>query len=1070
LNLAKMAVRFPVTVLMLFLGVILLGIISFRGLNIDLLPDINSPKIVVSLKSQDKSPSEMEKNYSERIEALVATIPRVKRVSSISRVGRSIVTVEFDWNADMNFALLDVQKKVSHFSGDREVEEVSVAQYDPRALPILSLSMRGKEDIDLEEVRRIAENTVKRALERLEGVAAARVSGGIERDVVFRPDPFLLEAYGLTPPEIAAKLRSANMDASGGKVDDREMTYIIKGKGRFTSLEEIESTTVGYRDPSLQGRNADATRGGERVPILIRDVGRVSLEEKRPVNLVRHDSKRSVGIAIYKEARGNTVKVIDEVMKELSHLRRDLRDYEIIVATDQGKFIRNSIDDVMKTAIYGIFLAVGVLYLFLRHFRTTAIVSVAIPISIVFTFNLMYFGGLTLNIMSLGGLALGAGMMVDSAIVVMENIFRHRQESKSSAKEAAVRGTAEVAMAIAAATLTTVVVFVPIVFVHGVSAALFREQALTVTFSLLSSLVVAMLLIPVAAARFVGKGKLIHDEQGSLSRGYVRCLDACLKKPFTVFSAVIAAVGLAAVVAFTLEFEFIPKSDQDEFTLKVKLPPGTRIERTEEIVAAIERILFDAGEQIASQLPPKRPVLARFFGKADAGAPSNLVEHIYSHIGVEEEEGLIVQEEITDSNTASVSVKLVPGKRRGVTTEEFVAAVGPILESLPNVEFNYLLHETTLQLILGTGESPVAVEIRGPFFETLERIGTEVEESMQQIPGLYNIASSLEEGRPQVSLLPDRIVAGQFGLSIQDILNQVRMRARGEIVGDYEDLEKIRDLEIRFEDLTLSELRRLPIKNPTGAKIQLEDIVEISLREAAKEIRRRDQSRVSVVTADLAQGHSYGETINHLRQALASIPLPGEYRYMLVGEEKERRESFRNLTFALILAIILVYMVLASLFESLTQPFIIMLTVPLAAIGVVFGFSFLGRPLNIMAYIGVIMLAGIAVNNAIVMVDYINRLRAEGSGTLEAIRRGAATRLRPILMTSSTTVLALLPLSMGVGEGASLRSPMAVAVICGLVSSTLLTLFFVPAVYLLLDRLRSIFGGRKAFESAPEEL
>ncbi len=1059
MNLAKLAVRFPVTVLMLFLGVMLLGVISFRGLNIDLLPDINSPKIVVSVKSQDKSPSEMEKSYSERIEALIATIPKVKRVTSISRVGRTIVTVEFDWNADMDFALLDVQKKVSQFAGDREVEEVSVNQFDPRALPILTLAMRGKEDIDLEEVRRIAENTVKRTLERLDGVAAARVSGGIERDIVVRLDPYLLEAYGLTAPDIAAKLRAANMDASGGNVDDREMTYVIKGKGRYSSIEEIASTTVGYRNPTTPATGrANPAAGSEKIPVYLRDVGHVGLEPKEPINLVHFDSKRSVGIAIHKEARGNTVKVIDEVMEELADLRRDLRDYEIAVASNQGTFIRNSIDDVKRTAIYGILLAVIVLYLFLRHFRTTTIVSLAIPISIVVTFNLMYFGGLTLNIMSLGGLALGAGMMVDNAIVVVESIFRHRQQSNRDAKEAAVRGTAEVATAIAAATLTTVVVFVPIVFVHGVSAALFREQALTVTFALLSSLVVAMLVIPVAAARFLGEGKAIDSGRGILAKGYVRWLDVCLKKPVLVIGAVFATVALAAGMAFYLDFEFIPKSDQDDFTLKVKLTPGTRIERTEETITGIEQILFDAGKQVVKQHPPKLPLLANLFGRAQAGTPDNLIEHIYSHIGVEEEEGLVVQEEVSDSNTAMIFVRLVPADRRGVTTEEFVAAVAPILESLPGVEMNYLLHETTLQLILGTGESPVAAEIRGPFFDALERIGGEVEESMRQTPGLYNIASSLEEGRPQVSIQLDRIVAGQFGLSLQDVVNQVRLRVKGENVGDFEDLEKIRDMEIKFEDMNLAELRKLPIDNPVGAEIQLEDIAQVHLRDAAKEIRRRDQSRVCVVTADLVQGFSYGKTIGQMRESLASIPLPGEYRISLVGEERERRESFRNLTFALILAIILVYMVLASLFESLMQPFIIMLTVPLAAIGVVFGFTILERPLSIMAYIGIIMLAGIAVNNAIVMVDYINRLRAEGCDTLEAIRRGAATRLRPILMTSSTTVLALLPLSMGVGEGASLRSPMAIAVICGLVSSTLLTLFFVPVAYRLLDRFKKAFS------------
>jgi len=1049
MNLPDFSARHPVTVAMVVCGILLLGIVSLNRLGTDLLPDIKSPRIVVALESGNKSPREMEDVYAEQLEARLGTVHHVRKVSSVSHVGRIVVTTEFAWNTDMDFALLEVQKQVASYSGDREVDNVVVARFDPRQLPIMTFGVIASQSQDLDELRRIADETIKRRLESLEGVAAARVSGGRERQVVVEPDPYLLKSYNLTFADLKQRIQAANVDASGGEIEDNERVYIVHAVGEFKDLNDIRQVTVGYRTAAARGERTGSSRyAGETVPVTLSEVADVRYDYKELESVVRLNGEECVGVLVYKEADENTVRVVETVAKELARLERDIPGISIVVADDQARFIRTAIREVYQTAAYGIILAIVVLYISLRNFRTTWIVCLAFPISIIATFNLMYFFGLTVNIMTLGGLALGAGMLVDNAIVVVENIFRHRQMGKSLF-DSAVEGTREVGSAITASTITTVVVFLPIVFVRGIAGELFKEQAMTVAFSLLSSLVVALALIPAAAAKY-----LTVKERDLTGVGrhpvYAAVLGKCLDYKLGVVVIVALLCGVSVYLIPRVGNEFIPKADQGQFTVEVRLPEGTRIETTEQHVRQIERAI----EQ---------------FGGAG-------VKTVFARIGRIEDEMALLEEEVTGTNTADILVGMAVGREpqgfverladrlglfdllwpgdTSLSSESLVAAINPVISSLPDIEISYVLSESTLQQTIGSSEAPISVEIRGPDLDMLRALTDTVVARLADVPEIYNLKTSFEGGNPEVEIELDRLLAASFGLDTYQVATVVRQKIDGEVVGDFIAEDEERDIEVKFAESPLHSLNGIEIENPRNALLTLDDIADLHVIEGPRTIERRDQQRTGVVSASLAKGVKFSTCVAGVRRALAGVSVPPHYRIEIAGEEERRAESFRALKFAMILAVVLVYMVLASQFESLLHPFVILLTVPMAGIGVVLTFYLLGRPFSVMAYIGAIMLAGICVNDSIVLVDFINRLRQRGVTRRDAIIEGAQTRLRPILMTSLTTILVLLPLSLGIGESARLRAPMAIAVIAGLCGSTILTLFVIPVVYTLLDSLR----------------
>ncbi len=1032
-KLIEFSINYPVTILMIVLGVILLGYISFDKLGIDLFPDLNSPRIFVEVKSGERPPEEMEKQFVENIEALAIRQSNVTQVSSIIKVGTAQITVEYAWNKDMDEAFLDLQKALNSFSQNQEIDELKITQHDPNTSPVMTIGMLHSEITDMNEIRKVAENYVRNELVRLEGVAEVELSGQEENEVRIETDFYRLGSQNLTVDDISTRIQSFNRSVSGGRISEMGLQYIVKGVKMLNEVSDFENLIVGYKAVRAQ----TGTQSGSimRAPVFLRDVATVTFANKEPDNIVRINGKRCIGLSIYKETKYNTVKVVDQVRDALVNIQKALPGYELIQVNNQGKFIKSAISEVQESALLGILLAVVILFVFLRRIGTTMIVSIAIPISIIATFNLMYFNNLTINIMTLGGLALGAGRLVDDSIVVMENIFRNH-ESGMNIREASVRGTSEVIGAITASTLTTIVVFLPVVYLHGATGELFKDQAWTVAISLLSSLLIAIFLIPMLYFK-VYKNKPAPVKQTYLRfNGYVRFLKKALRYRWlvVVLSAILVA-GSLLLVPF-LGSEFMPQAESKEFSMELKLAEGTELKRTESSVENIENILKD------------------YIG-------DNL-DKIYSHIGpttgIEGDASSVFK----GQNTAEIDVILKD--KSTISASQVISAVNKLLAGIPDLEVNYKQEESALKSILGTDEAPLIVEVRGEELETIESLTKQVKSSIEGVQGVFNVKTSIEDGAPEVEVVVDRVRAGMYNLDISNVITQIQNQLEGKNAGQLEKDGEMRDITIKVPEKGLNEINSITIKSGTQ-EYRLSEIATINYGVSPKEINRRNQTRIGKVTAQLEKGLSLQHVSEKIQASTASIDLPPDYRIVITGDEEKRQESMKNLQFALLLSLILVYMVLAAQFESLIHPFTIMLTIPLAAVGSILLFFVLGKTLNIMALIGIIMLGGIAVSNAILLIDRIIQLRKDGYDRTSAILLAGQHRIRPILMTSLTTILALIPLTLGFGESASLRSPMALAVIGGLVTSTLLTLVVIPCFYEIFDRFSvSLFGRGNSAE------
>ena len=1040
-SLARFSVSRPATVLMLVLGILLLGGISFRRLGVELLPELANPRLFVEVEAGDLPPSEVEARITAPIEAAASLSRGVVDVASVSSTGGAQVTVEYGWGADMDEAFLDLQKGLAEFARREEVEEVSVSRHDPNGRPVVVAAFRHPEVDDLDALRRTAESIVRSELVRLPGVAAVEVVGARRLEVEVLTDAYTLEAYGLTLEQLAAAVRNANRNMSGGSIVEMGRRYLIRGVGEFSSAADLEGLVVtqisgeaaapeagqGSGGPA-EGAGAAAASGASEPrakPVFLRDVAEVRQVLSQPRSIVRLDGRRCLGLEIYREARHNTIDASRAVHGQLEVLRRSLPGYEIEVIQDQSRFIAAAVSEVEETGLVGVLLAVAVLFVFLRRLGVTAVISLAIPISVVATFNLMYFGELSLNLMTLGGLALGAGMLVDNAIVVVENVFRHMERGESPAR-AAVLGAGEVGGAITSATLTTIVVFLPIVYLQGAAGELFREQAWTVAFSLLSSLFVALVVIPMLCSRLLGRGGAPPAGRVPFPR-YGALLGALLRRRVPVVLVAAALVAGTGAVLSRLGSEFMPHLDPGQLSLHLTLPEGTRLDRTEGAVRNVETT-------IAASLGPELAHLYSRVGRAAGAAGPG--------------------EPLAGENRAVIHVQL--GEGSPVTAAALAEALGEAPAG-PDAQVRYLLRETALETSLGRPEAPVVVEIHGQSLGVLAGLAEEVEERLAGIEGLHGVESSLAPGRPEIEIVVDRAAAAAFHLGIDAIGSQLQSLLSGQEAGRLRQRGEAADIVIRRPRVTPEELGGLLLEAPGGLRVRLDEVSRLRASRTPREILRRNQQRVVTVSARLDEGEPFDRVAGRVTEALGQVSAPPEYGFDLTGEEKLRQDSFRNLRFALILAVVLVYMVMAAQFESLLHPFVILLTIPLAGVGAVALLLALGMPLNVMSFIGVILLAGIAVNDSIVLVDRINRNRRSGQELEEAIVNAGRTRIRPILMTSLTTMLALLPLAAGAGEGAVLRAPMAVAVIGGLFSCTALTLVVVPCVYHLfarVDRLR----------------
>lgn len=1030
-NIIKFAVGNPVTICMVVFALLLLGKVSYDQLSVDLLPDLNNPRLFIELKAGERPPEEIEKQFVKNMESMAIRQSDVTQVSSVIKAGTARITVEYTWTKDMDEAFLDLQKAMNPFAQNKDITELKITQHDANLSPVVLVGMSHQSITDMAELRKIAESYIRNELIRLEGVAEVTLSGEEVSTLTIQTDPYKLNAFQLKIEDVASRIEANNQSISGGQVSELGLQYLVKSSSLFTTEADFENLIVGYKSVQQQaasGNNSSETADANKAPIFLKEIATVQFMNARPENIVRINGQRSIGLSIYKEMRFNTVKVVDEVTRKLAVIENALPGYHFQVISNQGTFIKSAIGEVKSSALLGVVLAIVVLFIFLRRMGTTLIVSLAIPISIVATFNLMFFNGLTLNIMTLGGLALGAGMLVDNAIVVIESIFRN-QEKGLSIKEAAITGTAEVANAVIASTLTTIVVFLPIVYLHGASGELFKDQAWTVTFSLLSSLFVAILVIPMLYIQLSGKKVKMEEVKSIRMTGYSKMLRKLVRHRWWVIGAAVMLLVVTGLLIPFIGTEFMPRAESKAFTVVVKMPEGTQMERTSAAVGNLEELLYSI-----------------------VGGDSLCM--VYSHVG----EGSGSENAIFEGeNTAMMKVILSPDCV--FPPEKVIAQFVESAKNPDGLEVTIRQDENSLSSLLGSEGAPIVVEVKGEELDEIAKITEEVKEQMLGVNGIYDVSTSIEDGAPEVVISINRTIAGINNLSVATVIEQLKQQLSGKEVGKMEYRGEMRDIVIKVPNIPLSSLGGLVIKSGTQ-EFLLQEIATITHGQAPKEILRRNQSRIGKIMANMDASKSLDKVAEEVRQKVKGIDLPVNYNITVTGEEEKRQESMNSLLFALVLSVVLVYMVMASQFESLLHPFTILLTIPLAVVGAILLFFITGTTINMMGVIGIVMLGGIAVNNSIILVDRINQLSQAGMELTDAIVEAGQQRIRPIIMTTLTTVLAMLPMTFDFGEGASLRSPMAIAVIGGLITSTLMSLMVIPCVYYVLEKLKRRINHR----------
>jgi HAE1 family hydrophobic/amphiphilic exporter-1 len=1018
-SLARIAARRPVAVTVFAAVIVVLGYVSWRGLPLDLLPDIQSPTIVIAVASGERPAVEMERLYGERIEQLLFTVRGLSEISQIARTGQLISRVTFDWDADIDFALVEVNKAVAPIEADTDVDEVRVRRFDPRQLPVLVLGLVSVDGTtSLAEMRRLAERQVGPTLEQLEGVAEVRVTGGREQQIQVRLDRARLEAYGLTINEVRNRIDAANADVNAGTIVDDDEVFLVRGLARFTGPDDVAATVIRYQE----------TEGEGVVPIRVSDIGDVRMGDADITHLVLVDDIEGVGLSIYKEAGANTVAVSRIVRDAFEQLRADMPGLDVRAVADEAALIEDAIADVQTAALFGIALAIGVLLIFLRSPGPIVIVATAIPVSLLATVFAMSFAGHSLNLMTLGGLALGAGMLVDNAIVVMESIFRRRSQGDSP-HEAAAKGAGLVGGAIVASTLTTCVVFLPVIMIEGMAARLVSGISFTVVLSLLASLVVAMFLIPALSVWLLPRTQPRDVDPGSTRlAGFVYALTG---KAWIVVAVGAVAATFATWSLLTLDSELLPPADPRQFSLRVVGPAGQRVESTAETVRVINAVLAEsAGEDLIATL-------------AEVGRLPN--------------DDRLIRELQTEENTAELKLRLAAGGQGG---NAIVQRAVPAVDELHGIEVSWEVGSTALAQALGTAGPPIVVEIIGISIDDL-RLGAErIRESLVSRAELWNVQSSFEGAPPELRVSLKRAVADGLGVDLQTLGAVLEtsldgLTATSVTIGDEE-----RDVVLMMPPVSPETLLALPFQTSDGHRLAVGDIAELAEVEGAREIFRRDQRRVAQVTARIAPGFDAPAAREAALAAIEDTVLPPGMGAVLGGEELTRQQTTRELAWAGMLAAVLVFMVLAGTFESLLHPITILSAIPLSLIGVAIVLVPVGEPIGVMAMLGFIVLAGVAVNDAILLAQTARRLIEEGMERRRALAHAASLRLRPIIMTTATTVLALGPLAFGSGEAAALRAPMALTVIGGLFASTVCSLTVIPCLYLLLDRIR--FSSRAA--------
>lgn len=1047
MSLSRFSVRRPVTTVMICLGVILLGVIAWTRLPQELYPPITYPQLTVVTHYKDAAPEEIETLVTKPIEEVVGTVSGLRRVSSISKEELSLVIAEFNWGTNMDFAALGVREKIDLVKErlPRGAEDPVVIKYNPFELPVLVLNLSGEGSP--QELLEIARKQVKNELEKVEGVAAINLSGGLEREILVQVDQGRLQASGLPIARIVESLTQANLNYPAGTVKEAFYEYLIRTMGEFQFVPEISAIAVGVEEQKEKnpGESAGESAGplrrqrgvapSQRV-ILLRDIASVQDTLKERTSISRFNGRENISLSIQKQAGGNTLQLVNRVKEAMNRVRPSLPgSMQLTVAYDQSVLIHQAIEGVRDAAVEGGLLAFVVLYLFLGNFLAALNVTFAIPISILATVGPMYFSGITINVISMGGLALAIGMLADAGTVAVENIDLKRQSGKSPV-EAAIEGTEEISSALFGTINTTVVVFLPMVFVVGIAGQIFKELAYTVTLSNYASLAVALCLTPLFASRIryaTGRSP-IEPAVDSLRRVDTVLVKWFLRHRLVGVAVVVALFAGSLAVFMKLDREMLPRVDQGQFILRASLLPGTRLEVTDR---AIQRI-----EQVLQAMPDVHDVTVTI-GSSKERRAEELLETLGSH-----QAQILVNLKPKARGWGKSADPSYRTRRAAQVVQELKETLGR--EPLEGAEIEYLLQETTFKSAF-LSSTPVVVEVKGHDLQALERLTQEVKKKLEGISGLYGVQTSLIPPSPEtkVHVMKDR--AATYHLSVSDIALTTQTALKGYVATKFKQEGKEIDVRVRLrpEDRSdLNKVRRLLIHSPLDIDVPLAEVAYLATGKGPTEIRHLDQQRTILVSAQLF-ARPLQETLVEAAEVLKGIRTGPGTIVALTGENKQIQESFRSLAFALLLSVLLVYMVMASEFESLWQPLLIMGTIPMGMIGVVLSLWLTHTPVSIMVILGIIILGGLVVDDGIVLVDYINLVRKQGVPVEEAVVQASERRLRPILMTSASTVLGLLPLAFGFGEGVELQRPMAIAVMGGLTICTFLTLIFLPTIYCL---------------------
>ena len=1024
MKLPEFGVRRPVFTTMIFLGLVVLGVASLVQLPIDLLPKIELPTMTVVTIYPGASPEDIETKVTKVIEEQVSTTPSIKEVTSISEENISAVTIRFEWGTDMDEAAADVRQRldIAERMLPEDVEKPMLIKMDPSMMPIIAFGVTAKESYP--KLRHLIEKKFCDPLKRVPGVAMTLVIGGPEREIQIDVDRGRLEAYHLSISQITGILAAENLTLPAGNIKLGKLDYTIRVPGEFGGVEEIRDIVVG-------------NFGG--VPVYLKDVADVKDSFKRIDRKVRVNGEPGLIVMVQKQSGANTVEVARRVREALPELQRRLPpDVKIATIFDSSEFIVRSINNLLSTIGWALLFVMLVVFFFLREIRGSIIIATTIPVALICAFIFLFAGGYTINVMSLAAIAIALGMVVDNAIVIYENIYRHRTEGESP-REASIFGASEVGTAVMASTFTTVAIFFPIIFVKGITGILFKELGIAVMIVMAASLFTALTLTPMLSSQFMrlpsaeghrGIVRRFHDFSERWFRGLEVRYRKVLRWALDHRKATVAVgLGVFLLSLAMLKFvgtEFMPAADQGEVMGTVKLPVGTRVEETDKVMAKIEKILQE-------DVPEREMMFARC-GVSETGMESMMGQR-------------------SDTYIIRFGASLVPKNRRHRSDREIALALSERIRKIPGVVSVDFSGQDEMQAMMTGGLKPVTVEIYGYDIARTDSFAAEVKELMEGIPGLTDVTISREKGRPEIWVEVDRRKAAALGLNMATIASTLRTKFYGQTATKYREAGEEYDIFVRLRDsdrITLDDIGDAFVTSPLGRQVRIRNIARIEERRGPVVIERKDQARVVYVGANY-YGRSLGEVVADLKDGLVKMGIPDGIDVKIGGSAKEQAESFKWLGIALVAGILLVYMVMAAQFESFVDPFVILFSIPFAVTGVIWALLITGKTLNIISFVGMIMLVGIVVNNAIVLVDYINIMRARGFGLREAILVTGPRRLRPVLMTAFTTIFALLPLALRTGEGSELWSPLAVSVIGGLLVSTLVTLVFVPVMYSIFE-------------------